>query len=118
MLIVEDELDTQKTLSYMLKGYTYVFCESDKQMKKILRESDVKLFIIDIGLRGLKNGIEIIKELRQDDEYSKLPIICMTSYVNSQQKNNARSAGVDEYLEKPFSKTTLLEVLKNYLTTA
>lgn len=118
VLIVEDELETQKTLGYMLKGYESIFCDSEKKMNEILKESEIKLFIVDIGLRGSKNGLDIIRDLRSIDKYSTKPILCVTSYVNFQQKTNAFAAGVNEFLEKPFSKSTLLEILKKYLTDA
>jgi len=59
---------------------------------------------LDLGLPD-KNGIEVIKEVRQ---WSSTPIIVLTVVDRDQDKVEALDSGADDYITKPFSIPELL----------
>lgn len=115
LLIVEDEEVSQKIFEKMLQGYNLSFCDSGMAMYNKLSDENYNLILMDIGLLGSKDGLEIIKELKSNNSFGALPVICITSHAYSVQENNALKAGADAYLTKPLSKNILIETIEKLL---
>ena len=48
------------------------------------------------------NGLELTRELKEDPNYSHLPIILLTANTQEEDEEEALRIGADEYLTKPF----------------
>lgn len=59
-----------------------------------------QLYIVDISLRD-GSGFDIVKRLRKDGK-SKVPIIIISGYGDSQNIIYGLDLGADDYLRKPF----------------
>ncbi|MHB1687075.1 MAG: response regulator [Ignavibacteriaceae bacterium] len=116
ILIVEDEEISQNLYRLMLKDYAVSFCDSDKSMYNKLSDDNYELIIMDIGLPCSKDGLVLIKELKDNKIFFKIPIICITSYVSYDQEANAIKAGADAYITKPISKNVLITTIEYFLT--
>lgn len=68
---------------------------------------------MDISLKGLKDGLQLTKEIKNIDEYKYIPIICLTAHAFAKDRENALSAGVDEFYTKPIDSSRLLQILLN-----
>ena len=53
------------------------------------------------------DGIELTRELRNMPQWADLPILMATTESEKEQADQARAAGVDDFLSKPFSKDDL-----------
>jgi len=115
ILIVEDEKDSINIIGRMLKDYNLTFCDSEISLYLELSKKSFDIIIMDIGLPGSKNGLELIKELTTSTEYSSIPIICVTSHNYSSQKNIAMEAGAFAYITKPISKSIVMEMVNKAL---
>lgn len=73
---------------------------------------------MDISLRGNKNGLDLIRELRQKEQYKYLPILCLTAHAFTRDRENAINAGASDYLSKPVSNQVLLNKLFSLLDKA
>jgi two-component system, LytTR family, response regulator LytT len=107
ILIVEDELiiaDDIKTqlgkLGYRVTGIAKSY---DKALELMTNEVP-DLFLIDIKLKGMKDGIDLAKFIKEN--YS-LPVIFITSYANKSTVEKAKEINPDGYLVKPFEKDDL-----------
>ena len=69
---------------------------------------------MDISIRGNNNGLELTKELKASKEFSNIPVIAITAHAFEKDKQNALEAGCDNYLAKPFSKVSLLDIMAGY----
>ena len=69
---------------------------------------------MDISINGSKNGLELTKELKGSKEYSAIPVIAVTAHAFETDKHNAFDAGCDNYLAKPFTKESLLNMIADY----
>ena len=114
ILIVEDEEISWKIYRLMLKNYDLSFCDSEKLMYDKLSNNNFQLIIMDIGLPNSKDGLVLIKELKSNRKFFKIPIICATSYDHHEQRDNAIIAGADVYLTKPISKNILIDIISKY----
>lgn len=109
LLIVEDDFDNQRFLEFLLKRSFYiVLCDSAEQMYQELQEEKYDVVIMDISLKGKKNGLQLIRELRQSDTYKDAPIICLTAHAFYRDKENAINAGADVFLTKPIPNQALI----------
>ena len=95
----------------MLKNFNLTFCDSDETMYKKLAEENFQLIIMDIGLPNSKDGLTLIKELKVNKDFFKLPIICITSYDSNNQKDNVLNAGAEIYLVKPVPRNFLIDAI-------
>jgi DNA-binding response OmpR family regulator len=78
-----------------------------------LRARTPDLLITDWGLER-KQGAEFVKAIRcgkAGDEAKKMPIVMMGDNVTSFELDLARNAGVDEFVVRPFSVSTLTQRL-------
>ena len=56
-------------------------------------------------------GLELLKRVRSDSRFKKLPFLLVTAEAEQHQIIEAVKAGVDQYVVKPFTKEALLEKL-------
>ena len=101
LLIVEDEKNLCDTVAKSLydKGYEVDTCyDGDEALEYILAE-DYDLIVLDLNLPGM-DGMDILKELRQKDEDTKVLILSARSQIAD--KVEGLDAGANDYMEKPF----------------
>jgi two-component system chemotaxis response regulator CheY len=58
------------------------------------------------------NGLDLLKQLRQNPELSRLVVIMVTTETELDQMAAALEAGANEYVMKPFTKEILVEKLQ------
>jgi CheY-like chemotaxis protein len=71
-------------------------------------ENEYDLILMDINLGDPeKDGVYYLKELRKT-RYQKKPIVAVTAYAMSGDRERFMDAGFDEYFSKPIEKLRLL----------
>lgn len=118
LLIIEDDFQNQKFLKLVLRRHFEIsVCDSSDACYNFLEKDNFDVILMDISIRGGKNGLELTRELKSSPRYGSLPIICYTGHVYNSDRINALEAGCDIYLSKPSTLQTLvsalMEVLKN-----
>jgi DNA-binding response OmpR family regulator len=112
LLVVEDDLENQKLMEIFLKRLFKInVCDSEDTFYAQLQKFKFDIFLVDISLRGKKNGLELIKELRSSAEYSNAPIICVSAHVFPKDRQNAFNAGVDEFIARPVRNEDMLKCI-------
>lgn len=78
-----------------------------------------KQFVPDIIISDVmmpeKDGIEMIRELREEVTTSHIPVILLTAKSNIESKLEGMKHGADDYITKPFSATYLKARIFNLL---
>src|SRR5919108_3053607 len=54
------------------------------------------------------NGLEVLKRLREDKSYQRIPVILLTAKASQEDKVRGLDAGADDYVIKPFDAIELL----------
>jgi len=112
LLIVEDDFENQKFLQIFLKRkFLLQICDSSETFYEKLNEDKFDIILMDISLRGKKDGLQLTRELREKDEYKNLPIVGLSAHAFQRDKDNAYNAGVDIFLTKPVQNDVLMETL-------
>lgn len=116
ILVTEDDIENQKFLQLVLrKNFDIDICDSEQSFFQLLGEKMYDAIIMDISLKGGKNGVEIIKELKKKAAYKNIPVICLSAHVFSQDRMKAKEAGVDAYLTKPVENLLLIKTLQKLI---
>lgn len=118
ILIVEDDYENQRFLQLFLgKKFMIFTCDSENDFYKYLHSNSIDLILMDISLRGNKDGLQLTKEIKSNPKFKNIPVVCLTAHAFPQDKENALNAGVDIFLTKPVSNNflmdSLVEMIKN-----
>lgn len=113
VLLVEDDPSNASVISIYLKDYLKIDHVPDG--KAALRICNLKKFdavLMDINLKGI-DGVETLKQIRKlGNHYSNIPVIAITAYAMSGDREKFLSLGFTHYISKPFDRPQLLKLLK------
>lgn len=100
---VEDDLNIRELLEYTLtqSGYSVSGFENAEEFFTAVKSNIPDLVILDIMLPD-KDGMTILKELRQAPSTKHLPIIMLTAKSGQLDKVKGLDGGADDYMTKPF----------------
>jgi len=70
------------------------------------------LVLMDIQLSGVLNGLDVVKALRAAGH--RTPIVAVTAYAMSGDREKCLQAGCDGYLSKPLPVGELVELFRRY----
>ncbi|MDH5378428.1 MAG: chemotaxis response regulator CheY [Gammaproteobacteria bacterium] len=74
----------------------------------ILKQGNFDFLVTDWNMPGM-TGIELLKAVRADPGLKGLPVLMVTAEQKKEQIVEAAQAGVNGYIVKPFTATTLKE---------
>jgi two-component system, chemotaxis family, chemotaxis protein CheY len=114
-LVVDDSKTIRIILGRTLRELGYEVCEAGngKEALKVMaaEKTTVNLVLADWNMPEM-NGLELLKELRQDPELASLKVIMVTTETELDHMVSALEAGANEYVMKPFTKDILREKLE------
>jgi DNA-binding response OmpR family regulator len=112
ILIVEDELESQKYFELILKKkFAVDFCDNKKSMYAFLSRQNYDVIMMDISLKDGTNGVDLIKELKRSTSNINIPIICLSAHSFGEDRVKAEEAGADIYLSKPIKSQILIRAI-------
>ena len=101
LLIVEDEKELCDTISKSLygSGYEVDTCYDGEEALDYILTEDYDLIVLDLNLPGM-DGMDILRELRKENEETKVLILSARSQIID--KVEGLDAGANDYMAKPF----------------
>jgi DNA-binding response OmpR family regulator len=116
ILIIEDELDFCAAVKLLLEsnGYSVIQARDGLTGLMMARKEHPDLVLLDLLLPKL-DGFKILRFLKFDDKYKKIPIIIISAMASMQSRNQGLELGADDYLIKPFKSEDLLNSIKKFL---
>ena len=114
ILVVDDEPDILEFLQVILEeeGYTVVTTTKGEFVEKLHDGGLPELILLDVLLSG-KDGREIVKQLKRQEETRHIPVIMFSAHPSAEE--TARLAGADDFVAKPFEIDILLIKVARYL---
>ena len=112
ILIIEDDPDIAEVLRYNLEAQkfeTRVARTGKEGLAASLDKEQPPLLILLDQLLPEMNGLDICRRIRRDSSAAHVPIIMVTAKSSAEDFLNAKAAGVDDYLTKPFTIGKVLE---------
>lgn len=107
ILVIEDDKAIRNLLKISLKqeNHTVTTVTSAREGIDYTVKNIVDLIILDLGLPDM-DGINVVKTVREFNE--RLPIIVVSARDGEDEKIKCLDAGVNDYVQKPFSSAELM----------
>ncbi|MGF1488612.1 MAG: response regulator [Prochloraceae cyanobacterium] len=126
ILLVEDDLLVAKSTARLIErmgGHQVKVSDSPTEVIESCQSGKIDLVLMDINLPGAKwqdedvSGAELAKLLKTEDKTAHIPIIILTAYALTSEKEDLLNiSGADELLTKPIRDYSTLMRLIEKLT--
>lgn len=109
ILIVDDSLTVRMNLIETLEaaGLSTTPCATGADARKALSSQDFALVILDVLLPDV-DGIELLREIREDARTSAMPVILLSTEAEVRHRIRGLTTGADEYIGKPYEPTYVI----------
>lgn len=117
ILAVDDSPSMRQMVEFTLRGagYDVVMAEDGVDALNVAKETgSVDLVLTDINMPN-KNGIELLKDLRQLPDYKFTPMLVLTTESSTEMKMQGKDAGATGWIVKPFNPDKLLAMIGRVL---
>lgn len=117
ILIIEDDLNTQKLICAVLKrgGYNTYTAKDGIEALERMETQQFDLIVLDLMMPRM-NGYKFCEQLRDAGE--NIPILMVTANQEIKDMHKGFLAGTDDYMTKPFDEQELLFRIKALLRRA
>ena len=103
ILIAEDEEDLRDmyTMALKSKGFEVLQAVNGIEALEWLDRdySRIDLILLDVVMPGM-DGFETLKKIKENEKFSRLPVIIITNLDNEEDMKQASENGVDAYFVK------------------
>ena len=117
ILIVEDDnfLISVYSKKFSAEGYEVFQVMDGQKAFNIIKEKSPDLILLDIMLPGI-NGLEILKQIQENEQTKKIPVIMLTNVSEKSEIDRAFSLGAKDYIIKTFfTPAEVLEKIKKHI---
>jgi CheY-like chemotaxis protein len=120
ILLVEDDVADAAITKRLLKlnhlDRDLILASDSKEAMQALIKSNSegkipKLILLDLNLPDI-SGIDLLKTIKKDERFSKIPVIILTGSNQDQDIQRSYDLGAMSYLVKPISKDAMMLVLE------
>lgn len=111
VLVIEDNRDNLKLISYVLKrhGFEVATAESGEEGLAMVSQVQPCFIIMDIDLPGI-DGLETTRRIRAE-RGEVIPIVAITSLAMAGDRERILAAGCNGYFEKPLNPLTIMDAI-------
>ncbi len=119
ILVVEDNELNLKLFCDLLRahGYEAEPVRDGREAVERARGFGPDLIVMDIQMPHI-TGLELIEQLKVDEELKSIPIMAVTAYAAKGDEERIRDAGAEGYVAKPISVIRFVEAVGGLLAAA
>jgi two-component system, cell cycle response regulator DivK len=116
ILIIEDNEQNLYLETFILQknGHEIIQARSGEMGIALAAQKAPDLILLDIQLPGM-DGYTVAEELRKNRTLSNIPIIAVTSYAMTGDRERILEAGCTSYIEKPINPDTFHMEITQFL---
>lgn len=121
ILVIDDSFTSRKVIKQALsefidQEYELIEAENGQQGFDLIKENEsaLKLVITDINM-PVKNGIEMLEDLKKINLQAKFPIVAISTEINDELKVTIKDLGVIAWLLKPVTRNGIKVLAKQFL---
>src|SRR3954468_3496833 len=114
IVVVEDDQNIADLVELYLReeGFRVIQAHDGECGLEAVRNQDPRLVILDVGLPGAVDGLEVCRRLRASGD---LPVLMLTARDGEVDRVLGLELGADDYVTKPFSPRELVARVKAIL---
>lgn len=112
-LIIEDNENNLELIRFILEQADYKIRYAMTGLEGVQQALTIPpdFIILDIQLPDI-NGLEVLKRIRAHPVGREIPIIAMTSYAMSGDRERLLAAGCNSYIEKPIDPMLVIQQIE------
>ncbi len=116
ILVIEDNEQNMYLVTYILEKHDYqvLQAQTGKEGLALAKENHIDLILLDIQLPEL-DGYAIASMIRKEEKLKTIPMIAVTSYAMSGDREKALKSGCTGYIEKPINPDTFMKEVQQFL---
>ncbi len=116
ILVVEDEPDVRKMLTYVLGaiGDVTATSDGDEALDTLLNGFRPDVIVTDLMMPKM-DGLTLAKELKKDPTLSRIPLVMLTAKTAARDVIAGINAGARHYVTKPFKTEELVAKVRKAL---
>jgi len=118
ILLVEDNKINQFLAKTMLqkKGYKVALATDGEEALNLLEKGNFSMVITDVQMPGM-DGYQLAGHIRSklSGPVNAIPILALTAYESSAEKEKAKAAGMSGFLTKPYMPEQLFDLIAQHL---
>ena len=114
LLIIDDEENIRKMLKKSLEAENYqieLALNGEEGLEKV-KGGNFDLILLDLNLPGM-DGIEVLEQLRAEDNLT--PVLIITGYGSVDSAVKVMKLGAIDYLQKPFNPEEIKEQIQQII---
>lgn len=115
ILYIEDNEQNYYLVKVLLntRGHEVLWARDGQEGIDKAHQSRPDLILLDIQL-PIMDGYEVARRLRNNFELTEIPIVALTSYAMTGDREKALTAGCNGYIEKPIDPDTFLAQIDKF----
>ena len=115
-LVIEDNDNNMELISFILSASGYEVLKAENGLAGVLlaRDQLPDFILLDIQLPDI-SGDDVIARIRADEKTRAIPVIAMTSYSMTGDRDRLLQAGCDGYIEKPINPSRVVEQIESVI---
>ncbi|MFA5405684.1 MAG: response regulator [Ignavibacteria bacterium] len=114
ILLIDDDKNVFELLS-SFKEFIFSYADSEEQALKLLNGKRYSVILLDINLGSGVSGLDIINKIKKIYGYEEVPVIALTAYAMSGDRDKFINAGCDDYISKPFNKMDFYKTIEKFV---
>ncbi|MBP2133523.1 CheY-like chemotaxis protein [Methanomicrobium sp. W14] len=116
ILIVEDNPNNFYLIQFILQknGFEVIWAKTGEEGVVMASGEKPSLILMDIQLPGI-DGYEATRRIRENKALSEIPIIAVTSYAMTGDREKSLRLGCTGYIEKPIDPDKIVSQIMKFL---
>ena len=116
VLLVDDDQEVLEFLHTLLEveGFSTVMAADASLALQALRDGEVRLILLDIAMPEI-DGLQLCRQIKSDPQFARIPVVVVSARPGQHVEEEARAAGADDFMRKPFDNDELLSLLQGRL---
>ena len=116
VMVVDDSITMRRVASKLLERHNYQVVTAKDGVDALAQLQDLHpdVMLLDIEMPRM-DGFELATHMQNEESFSSIPIIMITSRTGEKHRDRALEIGVNNYMGKPYQEDELIENIQSAL---
>ena len=116
ILIIEDNEQNIYLITFIMErsGYEIIQARDGREGIETAKKTKPDLILLDIQLPKM-DGYAVARELKSSKDLADIPVVAVTSYAMTGDREKVMEAGCTGYIEKPINPDTFVSEVEKHL---